>query len=129
MFRALMDGTLDILYLSPERMLSNGMMDRLARLHIALIAIDEAHCVSAWGHEFRPEFRALACLPERFPGVPAHRIDRHRRSRERARTSCTRSTCTEAKVFAASFHRRNLHIAASPKTSETAQLRELPAPP
>src|ERR1700753_1525522 len=69
-FRALMDGTLDILYLSPERMLSNRMMERLGRLHIALIAIDEAHCVSAWGHEFRPEFRALACLPERFPNVP-----------------------------------------------------------
>jgi ATP-dependent DNA helicase RecQ len=120
-FRALMDGTLDILYLSPERMLSNGMMDRLARLHIALIAIDEAHCVSAWGHEFRPEFRALACLPERFPNVP--RIALTATADPRTRADILQALdMPEAKVFAASFHRRNLHIAASPKTSETAQL-------
>ena len=46
------------------------MLERLSRRRLALIAIDEAHCVSQWGHEFRPEYRALACLPERFPGVP-----------------------------------------------------------
>src|SRR4051794_21718968 len=63
-------GRLDLLYMSPERLLMPGTLDRLARRQIALIAIDEAHCVSAWGHEFRPEYRALARLAETFPGVP-----------------------------------------------------------
>jgi ATP-dependent DNA helicase RecQ len=61
-------GWLDVLYVSPERLLSPGTMDRLRRRNVSLIAIDEAHCVSQWGHEFRPEYRELACLPECFPG-------------------------------------------------------------
>ncbi len=68
--RDLIEERLDLLYVSPERLLTNGTADRLSRLRLALLAIDEAHCVSQWGHEFRPEFRELACLPDRFPGVP-----------------------------------------------------------
>jgi len=67
---ALNDGSLDLLYVSPERLLSPSTLDRLRRTRLALIAIDEAHCVSAWGHEFRPEYRALRQLAEVFPGVP-----------------------------------------------------------
>jgi ATP-dependent DNA helicase RecQ len=67
---------LDLLYISPERLLSggssggNGFLERLAGIDIALFAIDEAHCVSQWGHDFRPEYAALDCLRERFPQVP-----------------------------------------------------------
>lgn len=63
---------LDLLYISPERLLSGGggFLDRLVDIDIALFAIDEAHCVSQWGHDFRPEYAALGSLRERFPQVP-----------------------------------------------------------
>ena len=64
------DGALDLLYVSPERLLSGGFLERLADIDIALLAIDEAHCVSQWGHDFRPEYAALGTLRSRFPGVP-----------------------------------------------------------
>src|ERR1700712_1671088 len=111
--RDLDDGKLDLLYVSPERLLTEGTLERLSRLQIALIAIDEAHCVSQWGHEFRPEYRALALLPERFPGVP--RIALTATADPRTRADILQSLdMPEAKIFAASFHRDNLHIAAQP---------------
>ncbi len=61
---------LDLLYISPERLISGGFLDRLETVDIALFAIDEAHCVSQWGHDFRPEYAALGVLRERFPDVP-----------------------------------------------------------
>ncbi len=63
-------GELDLLYVAPERLLSNGFLDRLKKLPLALFAIDEAHCVSQWGHDFRPEYVQLGQLRSRFPGVP-----------------------------------------------------------
>jgi ATP-dependent DNA helicase RecQ len=63
-------GRLDLLYVSPERLLSPGFVDRLEAVGPGLFAIDEAHCVSQWGHDFRPEYAALGVLRERFPGVP-----------------------------------------------------------
>ena len=122
--RALDDGALDLVYVSPERLLSSGTLERLRRQRISLIAIDEAHCVSQWGHEFRPEYRALACLPEHFPGVP--RIALTATADPRTRDDILASLgMREAEVFTASFHRRNLHVAAEPKIGETAQLQAL----
>ena len=66
----LLRGDLDLLYVAPERLLTPRFMDLLTRSHIALFAIDEAHCVSQWGHDFRPEYRALTVLHERFSDVP-----------------------------------------------------------
>ena len=63
-------GELDLLYVSPERVLSESFLERLAQVEVALFAIDEAHCVSQWGHDFRPEYAALGALKERFPDVP-----------------------------------------------------------
>ncbi|MDE2581873.1 MAG: RecQ family ATP-dependent DNA helicase, partial [Rhodospirillales bacterium] len=122
--RSLVQGELDLLYVSPERLLANGTLDRLARLRLALIAIDEAHCVSQWGHEFRPEYRLLASLPERFPGVP--RIALTATADPRTRTDILGALAMDrAQVFTASFHRPNLFLAAQPKAGELAQLDAL----
>ncbi len=73
-YRKLADGTLRLLYVSPERLLSHGVMQVLKQADsgrgVARFAIDEAHCISAWGHDFRPEFRQLSRIKEVFPGVP-----------------------------------------------------------
>jgi len=61
---------LDLLYVSPERLMSAGFLERLAEIDIALFAIDEAHCVSQWGHDFRPEYQQLGALRSHFPGIP-----------------------------------------------------------
>ena len=117
-------GRLDLVYVSPERLLSPGTMERLRRQPIALIAIDEAHCVSQWGHEFRPEYRLLACLPQEFPGVP--RVALTATADPRTREDILHALAMDdAAVFAASFHRANLHVAAEPKVGETAQLMTL----
>jgi ATP-dependent DNA helicase RecQ len=121
--RDLIEQQLDLLYVSPERLLGNGTLERLSRLRIALFAIDEAHCVSQWGHEFRPEYRGLACLPGHFPGVP--RIALTATADQRTRSDIVAALdMPDAEVFVASFHRPNLHLAAAPKVGETAQLLE-----
>ncbi|MCE5233676.1 MAG: DNA helicase RecQ [Mizugakiibacter sp.] len=68
--RAFLAGTLDLLYVAPERLLTPRFLDMLDRVELALFAIDEAHCVSQWGHDFRPEYRQLSLLCERFPRIP-----------------------------------------------------------
>jgi len=119
--RDLIEQQLDLLYVSPERLLGNGTLDRLSRVQLALVAIDEAHCVSQWGHEFRPEYRELACLPERFPGVPRMALTGTADPRTR-RDILSALRMHDAEVFISSFHRPNLHLAATPKLSETTQL-------
>ncbi len=122
--RELEAGRLDLLYVSPERLLTQGTQERLSRRQIALIAIDEAHCVSQWGHEFRPEYRALAGLREQFPGVP--RVALTATADPRTRADILSALAMEgAEVFAGSFHRPNLILAAEPKESETQQLQAL----
>lgn len=122
--RDLIEQQLDLLYVSPERLLANGMMERLSHLQLALFAIDEAHCVSQWGHEFRPEYRALACLAERFPGVP--RVALTATADPRTRSDILHALhMDDAEVFVASFHRPNLQIGAQPKVGETAQLLDV----
>jgi ATP-dependent DNA helicase RecQ len=121
--RDLIEQQLDLLYVSPERLLGNGTLDRLSRLQIALLAIDEAHCVSQWGHEFRPEYRELACLPDRFPGVPRIALTATADPRTR-RDIMSALRMDDAAVFLSSFHRPNLHLAAAAKVGETAQLLE-----
>ncbi len=122
--RELEAGRLDLLYVSPERLLTSGMLERLGRRQLALIAIDEAHCVSQWGHEFRPEYRALACLPQRFPGVPRIALTATADPRTRADILAALDM-PQAETFLASFHRPNLHLAAEPKAGELAQLATL----
>ncbi|MDE2576358.1 MAG: DNA helicase RecQ [Rhodospirillales bacterium] len=122
--RALDAGALDLIYVSPERLLSSGTLERLQRQEICLLAIDEAHCVSQWGHEFRPEYRELASLARHFPGVP--RVALTATADPRTRADILHALDMEgAEVFVASFHRPNLTIAAAGKSGETAQLLDL----
>ncbi|GAN53422.1 DNA helicase RecQ [Tanticharoenia sakaeratensis] len=114
---------IDILYVSPERLLSPGTRDWLARRKLSVIAIDEAHCISAWGHEFRPEYRGLSTLRDIFPGVP--RIALTATADPRTRDDILAALdMRHARVLTASFHRPNLMIAALPKTGETRQLQD-----
>lgn len=69
-FRALREGEIDLLYVSPERLVMEDFLDLLDGLPLALFAIDEAHCISQWGHDFRPEYRQLSLLCARYPDVP-----------------------------------------------------------
>ncbi|MBU4395123.1 MAG: DNA helicase RecQ, partial [Proteobacteria bacterium] len=66
----LQEGLYDLLYLSPERLALPGFLERLRRAPLSFVAVDEAHCVSEWGHDFRPDYLALSCLKQELPGVP-----------------------------------------------------------
>ncbi len=68
--RGMLAGTYDLVYVAPERLLTPRFLDLLARTPLSLFAIDEAHCVSQWGHDFRPEYIQLSILHEQFPNVP-----------------------------------------------------------
>ena len=82
----LVRGELDLLYVAPERLLLPRMLAILEQITVALFAIDEAHCVSQWGHDFRPEYLKLAVLGQRFPGVPRVALTATADSRTRRET-------------------------------------------
>lgn len=113
-WRQLDAGTLDLLYISPEGLMQPAMLERLQRYKIALIAIDEAHCVSQWGHDFRPEYRMLGQLAEIFPNAPrlAVTATADSRTREDIRTELH---LEDAREFVASFARPELRLSAERK--------------
>ncbi|MFN3583745.1 DNA helicase RecQ [Phenylobacterium sp.] len=113
-WRRIERGELDLLYVSPEGLMQPAMLDRLARTPLALIAIDEAHCVSQWGHDFRPEYRMLGRLAELFPEVPrlAVTATADARTREDIRGELRLQGCAE---FVASFARPELILSAERK--------------
>ncbi|MGB3916697.1 MAG: ATP-dependent DNA helicase RecQ, partial [Thiothrix litoralis] len=110
--RDLLAGEIDLLYVAPERLLSEKMLPLLERLHstlgIGLFAIDEAHCVSQWGHDFRPEYQQLSVLAERFPGVP--RIALTATPDQRTRQEIIEQLrLQQADIYVNSFDRPNIH--------------------
>ncbi len=123
--RSLLAGDYDLLYVAPERLLMPRFLQQLERLQasaqLALFAIDEAHCVSQWGHDFRPEYMQLSLLHERFPGVPriALTATADRVTREEI---VLRLGLEGARLFVSSFDRPNIRYRIVEKANARAQL-------
>ncbi|WP_394804602.1 DNA helicase RecQ, partial [Clavibacter michiganensis] len=122
--RALLDGDLDLLYLAPERLILDRMGRLLDEARIALFAIDEAHCVSQWGHDFRKDYLALSMLQERWPEVP--RIALTATANEATHADITaRLGLQDARHFVSSFDRPNIRYRIVPKAEPRKQLVDL----
>ncbi|MEU6845261.1 DNA helicase RecQ [Streptomyces sp. NPDC046716] len=114
-------GELDVIYLAPERLRLDSTLDLLSRGKISVFAIDEAHCVAQWGHDFRPEYRALSVLGERWPDVP--RIALTATATHATHQEITQSLgMPRARHFVASFDRPNIQYRIVPKAEPKKQL-------
>ncbi|MGP3914501.1 DNA helicase RecQ [Nonomuraea sp. 10N515B] len=116
-------GELDLLYLAPERLRVEATMRLLAKGDISVFAIDEAHCVSQWGHDFRPDYLALSELRERWPEVPRIALTATATPATHAEIS-SRLGLDQARHFVAGFDRPNIHYRITPKSEPKRQLLE-----
>lgn len=121
--RAYVSGELDLIYVAPERLSSPQTTQLLQRGVLSVIAIDEAHCVSQWGHDFRPDYLALGDLAERFPGVPRMALTATA-TRATHRELTERLHLERAEHFVASFDRPNIQYRIVPKVDPRKQLVE-----
>jgi ATP-dependent DNA helicase RecQ len=110
--QALLNDEIDIVYVAPERLLTPRMLDVLDRASIALFAIDEAHCVSQWGHDFRPEYQQLSILHQRFPSVPRIALTATADARTR-KEIIEQLDLADATIFLNSFDRPNIQYTIS----------------
>ncbi|ORT54558.1 DNA helicase RecQ [Streptomyces sp. CB03238] len=117
-------GELDLLYLAPERLRVESTLQLLRRGTISLFAIDEAHCVAQWGHDFRPDYLQLSTLHERWPDVPRIALTATATRATHAEIA-TRLNLTGARHFVASFDRPNIQYRIAPKNEPKRQLLEL----
>ena len=112
-------GQIDLLYVAPERLMTQEFLGLLSHIRIALFAIDEAHCISQWGHDFRPEYRQLFSLRARFPGVPCIAVTA-------TADAPTRQDIVEKlnlpRLFTANFDRPNIYYAVGQKNNPSRQL-------
>ena len=119
--RGLHQGEYRLLYVAPERLLLSGFIEDLLRWNVNLFAIDEAHCISEWGHDFRPEYRQLATLRDKFPGVPMMALTAT--ATERVRGDILKQLrLRDPQCYVASFNRPNLTYRVSGKTGAYGQL-------
>lgn len=118
---ALRSGELDLLYVAPERLLLEGTLRLLESVPVALFAIDEAHCVSQWGHDFRPEYQGLGVLAQRFPNVPRIALTATADARTRADIVAVLEL-QGAPQFIASFDRPNIQYRIANKDNAKKQL-------
>ncbi|HET7664355.1 MAG TPA: DNA helicase RecQ [Rhodanobacteraceae bacterium] len=120
--RQFVRGELDLLYVAPERLLSERCLAMLGNTELALFAIDEAHCVSQWGHDFRPEYRQLTVLHQRFPDVPRIALTATADAPTRAEI-VERLALDQARCFVASFDRPNIRYRVVAKDHPKQQLK------
>ncbi|WP_113700966.1 DNA helicase RecQ [Nonomuraea lactucae] len=120
---AFLAGELDLLYLAPERLRVEATLRLLAKGEISLFAIDEAHCVSQWGHDFRPDYLTLSGLHERWPEVPRIALTATATPATRAEIS-SRLGLDQARHFVAGFDRPNIHYRIASKSEPKRQLLE-----
>ena len=121
--RGLHNGEFRMLYVAPERLLLSGFLSDLQRWNVNLIAVDEAHCVSEWGHDFRPEYRQLAQLRSLFPNVPMMALTAT--ATERVRVDIVEQLhLNEPAIYVASFNRPNLNYRVLPKAGPYDQTLE-----
>lgn len=118
-YEGLSNGTLDLLYVSPERLMMEDFLDRLDNTKLSLIAIDEAHCISQWGHDFRPEYRQLAILRTRYTSTPIIAVTAT--ADEPTRQDIMRQL-NLPRIFTAGFDRPNIRYEVGVKESPRAQI-------
>ncbi len=121
--RGLHNGEYRLLYVAPERLMLSGFLADLQRWNVQLIAIDEAHCISEWGHDFRPEYRQISQLRKHFPKVPFMALTATATGRVRE-DIVTHLQLREPKCYVASFNRPNLTYRVVPKNKSYDQLVE-----
>ncbi|MBS0218276.1 MAG: DNA helicase RecQ [Proteobacteria bacterium] len=122
--QALLAGDIDLLYVAPERLLTPRFLSLLDRARIALFAIDEAHCVSQWGHDFRPEYRQLTVLHERWPAVPRIALTATADAPTQ-REIAERLQLEDARHFVSSFDRPNIRYMVEAKDGGLRQLMDV----
>lgn len=115
---------LKLLYVAPERLVMDGFLTYLRQCNVSFFAIDEAHCISIWGHDFRPEYRALAVLKEQFPAVAVHAYTATATPQVREDIA-TQLALRNPEMLVGSFDRANLNYSVRPKLEQMEQLGEI----
>ncbi|TVT43651.1 DNA helicase RecQ [Hymenobacter setariae] len=119
--RAALSGHLKLLYVSPEKLLGEGFLQFLKRLNVSMFAIDEAHCISSWGHDFRPEYTQLGALRQHFPSTPIIALTATA-DRLTQRDIKTQLNLHEPRVFLSSFDRPNINLVVRPGQDRLGQI-------
>jgi len=117
-------GRLRLLYLAPERLLTEGTLEFLRSAHVSLVAIDEAHCISSWGHDFRPEYRSLRVLKEAFPNIGIHAYTATASDPVR-RDIAEQLQLRDPEILVGSFDRPNLVYKVQRRHDRLRQIREV----